>query len=56
MKKLKHICMWAALALPLWGLGSCSKEEVSTYDTAQCSLNIWVGTSAGAVYETTTYN
>ena len=47
-----------ALALTLWGLGgaSCSKEEVSTYDTSQCSLNIWVGTEGGAVYETVTYN
>lgn len=34
----------------------CSKEEVSTYDTSRTSLNIWVGTQAGAVYETTTYN
>jgi hypothetical protein len=37
-------------------LTTCTKEEVSTYDTSQCSLNIWVGTSSGAVYETTTYN
>ena len=34
----------------------CSKEEVSTYDPSRTSLNIWVGTQAGAVYETTTYN
>ena len=34
----------------------CSKEEVSTYDTSRCCLNLWVGTQAGAVYETATYN
>ena len=46
-----------------WGVGlllliliSCSKEEVSTYDTSHTSLNIWVGNAAGAVFETTTYN
>ena len=55
MKHLKHITL-IALTLPLWGLVSCSKEEVSTYDTSQCSLNIWVGNEAGAVFETTTYN
>ena len=35
---------------------ACTHEEVPTYDTSQTSLNIWVGTSAGAVYESTTYN
>ena len=35
---------------------ACTHEEVSTYDTSLTSLNIWVGTSAGAVYESTTYN
>ena len=34
----------------------CSKEEVSTYNTSYTALNIWVGTEAGAVYESTTYN
>lgn len=57
MKKYcKNICLWAAFALPLLGLGGCSKEEVSSYDTSLTALNIWVGTQAGAVYETTTYN
>ena len=55
MKKILHRIL-IALALPLWGLGGCSKEEVSSFDTSLCSLNIWVGTSAGAVYESTTYN
>ena len=40
----------------LWLLTACSKEEVSTYDTSLCSLNIWVGTQAGAVYESVTHN
>ena len=35
---------------------SCDKEEVDTFDTSYSALNIWVGTSAGAVYDKTTYN
>lgn len=35
---------------------SCTKEEVPSYDTSLCSLNIWVGTPVGAVYESVTYN
>ncbi len=37
-------------------LSACSKEEVDTYDTTRTALNIWVGTEAGAVYESATYN
>ena len=37
-------------------LASCSKEEVDTYDTSRTALNIWVGTQAGAVYESVSYN
>ena len=37
-------------------MAGCSKVEVPTYDTSYTALNIWVGTSAGAVYESTTYN
>ena len=51
---MKHsIIILAALSLLAVG---CSKEEVSTYDTSLCCLNLWVGTQAGAVYESTTYN
>ncbi|MCR4995602.1 MAG: DUF4843 domain-containing protein [Bacteroidales bacterium] len=35
---------------------ACSHEDVPTYDTRQTSLNIWVGTAAGVVYESATYN
>ena len=51
--KYLNISIFATL---LFLTASCSKEEVSTFDTSMCSLNIWVGTEAGAVYETTTYN
>ena len=44
--------MTAVAALFLTG---CSKEEVSTYDTARTGLDIWVGNTS-AVYESTTYN
>jgi len=37
-------------------LAGCKKEEVSTFDTSYTALNIWVGTSVGAVYESATYN
>ena len=35
---------------------SCSQESVPTYDTSQTGLDIWVGTSGGAVYESVSYN
>lgn len=35
---------------------SCQKEEVFTYDVSRTGLSIWVGTSAGAVYEDVSYN
>ncbi len=35
---------------------ACEKQEVSTYDTSHTSLDIWVGTPVGAVYESTIYN
>lgn len=50
MKKILYIFIAAAI------LASCSKEEVDTFDTQYTALNIWVGTQAGAVYESTTYN
>lgn len=34
---------------------SCTNEEVPTFDTSRCGLDIWVGTVA-SVYESTTYN
>ncbi|MBR1681790.1 MAG: DUF4843 domain-containing protein [Bacteroidaceae bacterium] len=37
-------------------LTSCSQKEVPTYDPAETQLNIWVGTAAGVVYESATYN
>ena len=42
-------------AVALLFAASCTQEEVSSFDTSHCSLNIWVGTEV-AVYETTTYN
>ena len=35
---------------------SCSQESVPTYDTNESHLNIWVGTAAGIVYESVSYN
>lgn len=50
--KYLNISIFAAVLLLA---SSCSKEEVSSFDTSLCSLNLWVGTEV-AVYETTTYN
>lgn len=50
--KYFNISIFAAVLLLA---ASCSKEEVSSFDTSYCGLNIWVGTQV-AVYETTTYN
>ena len=50
--KYLNISIFAAVLLLA---ASCSKEEVPSFDTSHCSLNIWVGTQV-AVYETTTYN
>ncbi len=54
MNRQPYITFWA-LALIL-ALSACSKEEVDKYDTSRTALNIWVGTEAGAVYESVTYN
>lgn len=35
---------------------SCTKESVDTFDTNYSALNIWVGNSGGAVYNSVTYN
>ncbi len=37
-------------------LTSCTHDKVPTYDTSMTSLNIWVGTAGGVVYESVTYN
>jgi len=44
-----------ALVLTIF-MVSCSKESVDTFDTDFTALNIWVGTPAGQVYNSVTYN
>lgn len=44
------------IALSLLFCIGCSEEEVDRYDTSLTALNIWVGTEAGAVYESVNYN
>lgn len=52
-----HKCINKVLPLlSLLFLAGCEKQEVSTFDTSYTSLDIWVGTAAGAVYESATYN
>ena len=54
---MKHrFILTPVLLLSLLIFFSCSKEEVSTYDTGYTALNIWVGNAAGVVFETATYN
>lgn len=54
---MKRISTYAFLLIVMaaW-ICACTKEEVNTYDTSRTALNIWVGTEAGAVYESVTYN
>jgi len=57
--KIKHIDMSiriVTIALSLLLCIGCSEEEVDRYDTSLSALNIWVGTEAGAVYESVNYN
>lgn len=56
VKSNSYFSLFTLSLFTLVSLSSCSKEEVSTYDTSHTSLNIWVGNAAGAVFETTTYN
>ena len=44
-----------AIAIAM-AMGACSYVDVPTYDTSSTRLNIWVGTAAGIVYESTSYN
>lgn len=54
--KRKTTIYTLTLAVLLLALGSCTKEEVPTYDTSRTSLDIWVGNAVGTVYESATYN
>ena len=55
MKMTKTI-RYSLCALCLLAATACQKEEVMKYDPALTGLNIWVGTSGGAIYEETIYN
>lgn len=56
MKKLSSILYVCICTLCLMSVVACQQEEVLKYDVLRTGLNIWVGTSTGAVYEETTYN
>ncbi|MCR5270263.1 MAG: DUF4843 domain-containing protein [Prevotella sp.] len=51
--KMKKLVLLACMCLALVG---CEKEEVATFNTRYTALNIWVGTQAGAVYESAVHN
>ncbi len=53
MNKIIQCCTWM---LCLVAVTSCQKEDIMKFDSKMAGLNIWVGTSAGSVYEETTYN
>lgn len=52
-EKMKKLILFACMCFALVG---CEKEEVSTFNTQYTALNIWVGTQAGAVYESAVHN
>ena len=51
--RMKQFSIFAFILLAITG---CSQEEIDSYDTSLTALNIWVGTEAGAVYESVDYN
>lgn len=55
MKMIRTI-RYSLCALCLLSVVSCQKVEVLKFDPDLRGLNIWVGTSSGAVYEETVYN
>lgn len=56
MNKINKTIQYSICTLCLMLASACQQEEVLKYDVSRTGLNIWVGTSAGAVYEETTYN
>ena len=55
MKRRYDAVVWLG-ALCAMLATACQKEEVQTYDVSRTGLNIWVGTSVGAVYDAVSYN
>ena len=51
-----HLTSFIAIAIATTMIPACSHEEVSTYNTSITGLDIWLGNSSGAVYESTSYN
>ena len=54
--RLSRLCAELLVGVLPIGFSACTNEEVSTYDPSFTALNIWVGNSAGVVYESATYN
>ena len=56
MNTMIKTIQYCACMLCLIIVTSCQKEDIMKFDSEMAGLNIWVGTSAGSVYEETTYN
>ena len=53
---MKHTIKFTLCLLGLMATAACQKIEVPTYDVSRTGLNIWVGTSAGSIYDQVAYN
>ncbi len=53
---MKRTIQYSLCILCLMAATACQKEEIMKFDPTMAGLNIWVGTSGGAIYEETTYN
>lgn len=56
MNTMTKTIQYCACMLCLIIVTSCQKEDIMKFDSEMAGLNIWVGTSAGSIYEETTYN
>lgn len=56
MKIMKRTIQYTLCMLCLMAATACQQEEIMKFDPTMAGLNIWVGTSVGAIYEETTYN
>ena len=53
---MKKVIQYSLCMLCLMATTACEKDEIMKFDPTMAGLNIWVGTSGGAIYEETTYN
>lgn len=56
MKIMKRTIQYSLCMLCIMAVTACQQEEIMKFDPTMAGLNIWVGTSGGAIYEEVSYN